>query len=374
MPPLFNLVTLTFLLGATQGVFLAVLLFNKPGNRTANRLLALLMIAYSAFIAEAALSRTGLGYNFPHLLGLAAGAIYLVGPLHYLYARSLISPEFSVRRFHLLHFLPFVAFYGSLLFPYYLLSGAEKIAYFQSLESQGPPPLILLLGWMVLVQGVVYLILTLQLLKTHIHRIKDTFSSVDRINLRWLKNITLMSLALWGLGLVIEILQFFDIAPLFDLSVPVTAALLIYAMGYLGLRQPEIFSGTSGLKEFKYQRSGLTPERARDLHKKIVRFMETEKPFTDSDIKLGQLARHLATSPNHLSQVINETFQQNFFDFINRYRIEEAKRLLMDPAHQHLTLLSIAYDVGFNSKSAFNAAFKKHAHMTPSQFRNTVQV
>ncbi len=370
----FNLVTLIFLLGATQGVFLAVLLFNKPGNKTANRLLALLMIAYSAFIAEAALSRTGLGYNFPHLLGLAAGAIFLVGPLHYLYGRSLISPEFSVRRFHLLHFLPFVAFYGALLFPYYLLSGAEKIAFFQSLETQGPPPLILFFGWMVLVQGVVYLMLTLQLLKIHTRRIKDAFSSVDKVNLRWLKNITLMSLALWGLGLVIEFLQLFDIAPLFDLSVPVTAALLIYAMGYLGLRQPEIFSGTSGLKEFKYQRSGLTPEREHDLHERLVRFMQTKKPFTDSDIKLGQLAQLLATSPNHLSQVINTKCQQNFFDFINRYRIEDAKRLLLDPDHQQMTLLSIAYDVGFNSKSAFNAAFKKHADMTPSQFRNTAQM
>ena len=100
--------------------------------------------------------------------------------------------------------------------------------------------------------------------------------------------------------------------------------------------------------------------------------METKKPFTDSNLKLNQLAQMVSTTPNHLSQVINEERQQNFFDFVNWYRIDEAKRLIMDASTQQSTLLSIAYDVGFNSKSAFNTSFKKHTQMTPTQFRKTL--
>ena len=100
--------------------------------------------------------------------------------------------------------------------------------------------------------------------------------------------------------------------------------------------------------------------------------METKKPFTDSNLKLNQLAKMISTTPNYLSQVINEEREQNFFDFVNWYRIEEAKKLIKDASDQQSTLLSIAYEVGFNSKSAFNTSFKKHTQMTPSQYRKDI--
>ncbi len=102
---------------------------------------------------------------------------------------------------------------------------------------------------------------------------------------------------------------------------------------------------------------------------KLQRFMDATKPFKNAELTLPELAASLGISPNHLSQIINDKFGQNFFDFINSYRVKEAERALLAPEHSHLTILAIAYDAGFNSKSAFNAAFKKHAGMTPSQFR-----
>ena len=97
--------------------------------------------------------------------------------------------------------------------------------------------------------------------------------------------------------------------------------------------------------------------------------MRAEKPYLDGDLTLQKLAKTLAISPHHLSQTINEQLQQNFIDFINSYRIEEAKRMLVDPARKHYSVLAVSEEVGFNSKSAFNTAFKKHANMTPSEFR-----
>jgi AraC-like DNA-binding protein len=146
----------------------------------------------------------------------------------------------------------------------------------------------------------------------------------------------------------------------------------------MGLRQPEIFSGLNSAplpmpNSKKYERSGLAPEKAEEHSAKLIHCMETAKPFKNAELTLQELAAQLSIPPNHLSQVINDKLGQNFFDFINGYRVKEAQQALRDPAKQHLTILAIAYEAGFNSKSAFNAAFKKHTDMTPSQFKKTSQ-
>ncbi len=371
-----NLKTIILLLGTTQGLFLTLLLFNKPDNKKANRVLGLLIISYSTFIVESSLSGMQIAREFPHILGLTAGVVYLHGPLHYLYARTLITTrtEFSYKdSFHL---LPFIGFYLYLLFPYYLKSGAYKIAFFQSIEQNGPTPALIFFSWLVLFQGLIYMLVTFKLLKKHAVDIKSAFSSLENINLNWLKKITVMTMIVWILGIIIELLQMFDLNAAVQSAVPVSITILIYAMGYLGLRQPEIFdrkneADTRDLK--KYERSGLTKEMSRSIHEKLIELMTIKKLYTDSNLKLSQLARMVATSPNYLSQVINEQRHQNFYDFVNAFRIEEAKRLILDPSHQDKNVLNIAYNVGFNSKSAFNTAFKKHTGMTPTQYRNNAR-
>ena len=120
----------------------------------------------------------------------------------------------------------------------------------------------------------------------------------------------------------------------------------------------------------KYEKSTLTGERAERYLNKLLQCMKEKKPFTDGHLSLQKLAGDLSIPPHHLSQIINERLGQTFSDFINSYRVEEAKRRLLDPAFKHLSLLGIAVDVGFNSKSSFNSVFKKHTSMTPSEFRN----
>lgn len=386
------MVTIILLLGATQGLFLTLLLLTKPVNKKANRMLAFLIISYSAFIVETSVSGTEFAQRFPHILGLMAGVVFLNGPFHYLYALALTHPRASLSGKRLLHFAPFVFFYLYYLFPFYLQSGEYKIAFIKSVEVNGPTPGLIFFSWAVLVQGLIYMSVTFRLLQNHAETIKNTFSSVEEINLRWLRIITSLTLVVWILGVIIEFLQIFGLNTPVQATVPISLTILIYVMGYLGLRQPEIFSSSvdalpeTAIQESepsqatvvdetvsddvrKYERSGLTREMAQSLHDKLIHLMETQKPFTNSTLKLNHLAQMVATTPNYLSQVINEERQQNFYDFVNWYRIEEAKKMILDPSQKDMTLLSIAYEVGFNSKSAFNTAFKKHAEMTPSQFR-----
>jgi len=98
--------------------------------------------------------------------------------------------------------------------------------------------------------------------------------------------------------------------------------------------------------------------------------MEAEKPFTDGDLTIQKLADKLSIPPHHLSQTINERLGQTFSDFINSYRVTEAKQRLLDPSLKHLSVLGIAIEVGFNSKSSFNSVFKRYTQMTPSEFRS----
>ena len=97
--------------------------------------------------------------------------------------------------------------------------------------------------------------------------------------------------------------------------------------------------------------------------------MQRHRPFTDANLTLKKLANQTNIPERQLSQTINTELQQNFYEFLNHYRIEAAKQLLVDPSYEHLTILAIAYEVGFNSKSSFNAAFKKIAGITPSQYK-----
>ena len=96
--------------------------------------------------------------------------------------------------------------------------------------------------------------------------------------------------------------------------------------------------------------------------------MENEKPYLDTKLGLKELAEDLDISVHHLSQVINEKLGKNFFEFVNGYRVAEVISLLKNPQYKRYTLLAIAYDSGFNSKSRFNSVFKKNTGFTPSKY------
>jgi len=151
-------------------------------------------------------------------------------------------------------------------------------------------------------------------------------------------------------------------------------------IGFFGVQQRDIFSNVKSLKQnpskekkVKYASSGLSTEIAENLYKNLIEQITKESYYTESSLSLNDLAQKLDISPNYLSQIINEKEEKNFFDFINAFRVAEFKRLIAVPTNQQYTLLALAYDCGFNSKSSFNRSFKKHTGFTPSQYALTVQ-
>jgi len=260
----------------------------------------------------------------------------------------------------------------------------------QNFESVGLSIDSIIFNWLILLQGSIYLLVTLVLLKRYSGKIKGVFSNIERVRLTWLRNITYLTL-LVILSFLIEnllLLAGINFSDYFSFT-SFLAAAAVYTMGYLGLLKSEIFkrpevadsiSQMSTLPEQstmqkdlaavpKYQKSGLSPEKAQLYMQQLQQLMENGKVYTDSDLTLTQLAERLSITPHNLSEVINTRLQQNFFDFINTYRLEQVKKDLADPAKKHLKILSIAFDAGFNSKAAFNTIFKKATRLTPSEYR-----
>jgi AraC-like DNA-binding protein len=381
------------LLGSAQALLLALALAgSKRADGAAARVLAALVLTLAVVIFGAVMRTSHYEFVFPHVSRVHDPFVFLGGPLLFFYVRALVRRERALKRHDYLHFLPFVACV-LYLSPYYLSGRAYKLDYMMA-EFYHPS-----LGYwyyvrsaLLLAQFAVYLSLVVTLVVRYARELRSRGGAArtsprERAVLFQVRFMLAGFLVLF----VVAVLRYaLDQTARTNLLVPLGASALVYALGYLGLRQPEILTGGEattttaaaasnagtddadggeGVPAKKYEKSTLTPERAERYLTRLLRHMETEKPYVDGELTLPKLAERLSIPAPHLSQTINERLQQNFFDFVNTYRVEEAKRRLLDPAKQHYSVLAIAEEVGFNSKSSFNAVFKKHAHMTPSEFR-----
>jgi len=401
------------ILGAAQGLFLAILLATQQVNSTANNILAVAMLAFSIFILEGVYYARAYYEVFPHFIGVSKPLVFLFGPIIYLYAKTVSAGGQVFRKASLLHFIPclLVTLY---FLPFYAQDGATKLAFLHALMREGPPLDVAIIEQLQYPHGIIYMILTIRLLQRHYAQVKTTHSSVERINLLWLRNLTIGIAAVWVLVTGLNLLDVagFELGEAESQLTPLAMSILVYCIGYMGLRQPEIFNAPpwraaparservqyaaddapplenhSGLPDtqkdspapstapvsqdeaFGYEKSGLTQVQAEALGQQLVRLMEEDQLFKRSQLTLQELADEMSISAHNLSEVINTQMRQNFYDFVNGYRVEEVKRRLRDPQSRHLTILALAEESGFNSKSAFNALFKKHTGQTPSHYR-----
>lgn len=234
------------------------------------------------------------------------------------------------------------------------------------------------------ISGLTYCVWDLLLLRKHKQAIVALFSFDEKINLKWLSYVVYSYLALFILAsfLIFGAIQFqlFPIENAFAL-VGICLSLMLIAFGFYGFRQTIIFSNIeaqeiSGLtpdndisEKISYSKSGLTPEKIKSLASQLTKHMEIEKPFLDENLSLSMLAGQSGISQTYLSQIINQHFKMNFYDFVNRYRVEEAEQKLSSSDFNHLSVLGIAFDCGFKSKSSFNRYFKKYTGISPSEFK-----
>lgn len=387
-------VQLVALLGAVQGLLLTGVLVVQRKNRTANGLLAVLIATFTIFLASTVYYSTGIVRRFPHFFGIGYLMPWVFGPLVYLYA---VAASDRYRRFDAKWFIHFVPVAVSIvaMSPYYLLSGAEKLALMDQWLRGSAPQFIRTIDPLKYLSGIGYSIVTVVYLRRHRRLIENSYSNIARVNLRWLNILTISAFGIWMLATTLKLGNVSG--TLRDEHIALAMAVLVYAIGYFGLRQPEILryetaehpvpaslgpptlstapppSEPSEAVSVRYARSGLTDSEAMQLKDALLKVMEFSCPWKDSELTLADLAERLNTSPHKLSEVLNAEIGQTFYDFVNGYRVREVQRRIKAGDARALKMLALAMDAGFASKSTFNQVFKKHTNLTPSDFRQAVE-
>lgn len=386
MQPGLTLFSIIMLVGAAHGLFLALTLINTRDARDAGRpFLAILTIAFAIDLGHEFLFQSGYLLSVLQLAFVDPIINLLYGPSFYLYVRVLTEgSSFKPDRKLWLHALPAVISVVACIFLPRL--NAEQFAqlFYEDMPASSSNEIRVLsvIGYIALGSAFsigFYLFLSIKRLVQHAKLIREQFSYQEKITLRWLRNLLIALSVLYGIlifdGLFAGVISTHeDINHLMYLMV----VAVIYVMGYMGMKQPAVFlasqpeAGNSETSESedtpKYKTSALDTEMSAALCEELQQYMETEKPYLENQLTLPQLAQQVGISPNYLSQVINEQLKVNFFDFINEYRVSEAKSMLATDSEKKANIIDIAHESGFNSKTAFYKAFKKHVGMTPSDF------
>jgi len=373
-----------------------LLAFKKQRNRAINLHIAILLFAISSEVAHQFLLQTHYIYQLPFLVGFALPLDALVGISLYWYVRIITHPELGQSRKQVLtHYSLFFACFV-LSIPYWALAFEQKLALMETGVVPSDWPKLAYYSTLAqtpikIVSFTAYLALSIRLLVRHRQRIKSIFSYREKITLNWL--IALLALFLFGLinglGVLIFFQEYAEETQIMGFM-GFFSMLAIFYLGVMGLMQPVIYLRKeqsyleqerqheieqSETKEDsnKYQKSSLAETDMQRIASKLEEKIEAEKLYLDPSLSLPKLAENIGVSPNYVSQTINSVFKLSFFDYINGLRVEHAKTLLSSTTNDHLSVVDIAVEAAFNSRSTFYAAFKQATGKTPAQFRKAAR-
>lgn len=309
-------------------------------------------------------------HNYPIVRNSSLSMTLLYGPMLFLYVSKFSLSKTRLTAKDCIHFVPFLLF----LFLLILVPGEKNV-------------LTKLLAGASALSGIVYCVVCFILLNNHQNNIENTFSYIEKINLAWVNRLVISLLILWtGVFILVTLNRFLLIEISLD-GFFTMIPLFIFYIGYFGIKQQAIYY--SQVKEFdsnriivipkakksydnSYVKSSLLPDTMRAIHSQLVTCMERDKLFLNSTLSLTNLSEKLNMPPHHITQTLNEYANMNFYEFVNDFRVQEFKDKIISGEAENFSLLGIAFDCGFNSKSSFNRIFKKFTGQSPSAYHNSL--
>jgi AraC-like DNA-binding protein len=445
-----NLIPILCAIGVLQGVAVAIVLLSaRSGHRLANAVMAALVITIALSLLHRWTVYERLWSEYQNFAFVLNSLVYAWGPLLYLYAYSLTQGSLNHRQW--LHFLPLALAFLGMNLPLWTLSSTgqqELIAHMWVIQQDVPGetpmmgrqqdvlgethiwglphslwhPMMTYLyhGILSSVHMVCYCLLVLRQIRQHNRRLEQHFSSLEKMNLRWLHALSIACLAVMGFYLVFNRIPTIvggpiDIAGLGANLHLIVIVLLLYGIAISALFQPSLISGVKqasgsepirpGTRDHrpshndadspvsnaaaatrdtqsvdtppqnsgKYRRARLDIEEAHRYKIALMEAMEEQELYLDSDLALPDLARATGLAAPRISQVLNGQMNQNFFSFVNSYRVQLAQSMLLDSETSGMPIVELALEVGFKSKSSFYDAFKRVTDMTPTQFKQAMK-
>ena len=371
-----------FLIASFNAFFFTILLFQKKPRALHDKILIFWLLYLGLFIGVYAFYSHELFTRFQLLSISLISLLMLHGPLLYLYIKTLVSDGSLFQRLNLVHLIPFVLFNLYIFISSFNPDISRKLNIEYVAPGSNTPILFSFFLIMTALSGTVYFLLTFRLFKKLDINIFHNFSNIANIDLYWIRKLILVFSIVWtaliSVTVVHHVFNMFSMVFCTD-GLFLSLSVFVILIGYFGLKQKVIFSaenniieGDSGKIQTKYSGSRLTDSEAKQHAGNLADHMKSAKLYLNPDLSLSQLAADLNISVHYLSQVINEQFNLNFFDFVNGYRVEAFKEKIKDPEYRNYSLLGIAFECGFNSKSAFNRIFKQATGLTPSQYKKAV--
>jgi AraC-like DNA-binding protein len=376
----FNFHDVVLLMTAMQCCFFAVLLVATNATKSpSNYFLAAFLLAH-AFIPLHELILWGAVFKwkmrevFPNAFFIGGFAYYVDAVLLYFYVKSLVFRDFALKRRDLLHLIPLVIFIAFMILVFYSRPFAERVELIRN-ESFVYGASYISMDFFCKTLRVIYCALSFLLILKYKDILKSTHSNIEKVDLIWLKLLVIGFLGVTLMEVILSISKIVGLLKTHDLRVFEYMGLtgyysLFILVNLLVFTSMRYFATFEAVKQKDSHKKPLNDKLLNpEFAEKIDSIMRSEKPYLMPDITLDILAEKLAIPAKDLSMTINRHFHNNFYEFINNYRIEEAKKILVDAKNKHKTITDIYLEVGFNSKSVFNTFFKKIVGVTPSQYR-----
>ena len=352
--------------------FSGFLLTVKTDKKLSNKLLA-------AFLIVTAIDISAFFYhNFIQLpLALEMLRIRISSfkdPLLFLYILSVIYTNFKLKKKHLAHLLPWIIHIIVLIPNFFLVDESAKLLFFNNYEQTSEATFLNVFGDFI---SATYFIAEIYYVVRYRKLLLENYTDKNAFkNYNWLKQL----LILLTIGQVITIIKnTIRASSSLELTNTLRIITLLFGVFFIfwlvlkALNSPKLFRGIEvDLKTSKEIIKEVNIDEKVNLQlEKLKEYMITEKPYLNPSLSIRVLSEEIKMNSREVSVLINQNLNQHFFDFVNEYRIKEAMKILKNPSKKSFTVLEILYEVGFNSKSSFNTAFKKHTGLTPTQFRKT---
>ncbi len=363
-----------FTLGIFESLFLALILIFKKNKSISDNILAFSFIIISINIFFSFLECFNQEHQFKYsfLINISSPLVMLHGPFLWLYTKSQTTPRFRLKLKYLLQLISFFIIFIYHYFAFYRHSANEKIIMAKTESFVHTYIYQFLLVCMIIVIFS-YLIICIKLITKYGKTLEKYFSNKSNIDMKWLKLVIVGAMITYIVVYILIISNEFYHFTTFKTSEAIgycLASILIFTWGFFGIRQTQVFSSFNFIIN---DNTVVVHEEKDETLNHLLNIMSVQKLYLDPDLTIAKLSEISNLTITQVSFLLNSKLNKTFFDFVNSYRIEEFKKQLRIKENKKLTILGIAFNCGFNSKATFNRVFKTYLHITPKEYKLSLE-
>ena len=371
-----NLIVFTIILiFGIQAIVLVILILRKRPIKQSNIFLALILFFFALMSVNAALAHFLIVFNKINLYGhLRLQLLFGIGPSLYFYTKSITDPDYHISRKEYIHFIPVVLEFIYLRTPFFQKGYEYRSRFYQKGVYEIPFELHSFVDSIIqnlmALSAIIYISFSIWLFFRYKKWLKSNYSNLKSKSLRWFSIPLFLYSGFWILWMFIRTLDdiFFQNQLQDSYTLPFVIGISVATcwIGFKGYIKAQIDAVGFSKESLNVKLKSANPEVANE----IINLMLTQKPYLNPDLDLQKLSEMIDMNSKIVSQIINTDLKMNFYEFINKYRVEEFKNRLQNQESDKFSLMGLAYECGFSSKSTFNHVFKKITGQTPSEYKN----